>query len=532
MKALLRSFGLFCLTLALAWPPELLAQDNAGTSSSVTPLSLPDAIEIALTQGFAIRSSMLELDDADAQVSEARSGALPRIALSSSYIRNLKTANPFAGSSAGNLFSGLNSLGWLAYNEGARTDGNASTSPLSLIDFVDRQAAGLDAAGLQFSTNDNPFAVDNQFSSGLSISQNLFDNSVFQAIKAAKKVRSLGQANLSRQQQLVVRDVSEAFYASMLARESLRVIRNSKARTEETLEETSKQVKQGTLSKFDRLSSEVELANLESQELEAQNRFEQSLFNLKQLLALPANEDIELRGTLESEIDRYATLQSMNPIEATELALQARPDLRSLEVNEELLRLQEQGIGASRFPALSAFANFNYTGAVPDDRLSIVSDPSDPFSFSGVQNGFFSQSYWNPGINVGLQLNWTIFDGRQTRARMTQSYLARKRVDLNVEQLQKGIAYEVRSSIQNLLASQRRISSQDRNVERAELNYDFAKKRLAEGVSGPLVERQASELLDQSRLNRASAIHDFLVASIRYQTALGTGKVVSPDTQN
>ncbi len=495
-------------------------------------LSLPDAIEIALTQSFAIRSSLLDIENADAQISDARSGALPRVDLSSSYLRNLKTANPFAGSDAGGLFAGLNSLGWLAYNEDARTDDNPDTNVLSLMEFFDRQQAGIDAAGLVVSSNDNPFAVDNQFSSGLSISQTLFDNSVFLAIRGARQVRKLNQSNLTRQQQLLVRDVSEAYYASILARESLSVIQNSKERTGETLEETSKQVRAGTLSKFERLSSEVELANLESQEMEAQNRFDQSLFVLKQLLALPPNEEIDIAGTLESEMDRFATMQTMDASEATLLALEARPDLRGLSVNSDLLRLQEKNVGSSRIPRFSAFANLNYTGAVPDDRLSIVSDSDDPFSFSGRQNGFFSESYWNPAVNVGFQMSWTIFDGRQTKAKMRQAYIDRKKVDLNIEQLEQGIAYEIRSSIQNVLAAQGRILSQDKNVERAELNYDFAKKRLSEGVSGPLIERQASELLDQSKLNRASAINDFLVASIRYQTALGTGKVISKDDVN
>ena len=72
--------------------------------------------------------------------------------------------------------------------------------------------------------------------------------------------------------------------------------------------------------------------------------------------------------------------------------------------------------------------------------------------------------------------------------------------------------------------------SQERNVERAELNYSFARTRLDEGVAAPLEVREASDQLDQTQLNYLQAVHDFLVARTAYEAATGTLDEAAPNT--
>jgi outer membrane protein TolC len=71
--------------------------------------------------------------------------------------------------------------------------------------------------------------------------------------------------------------------------------------------------------------------------------------------------------------------------------------------------------------------------------------------------------------------------------------------------------------------------SQSRNVQRAELNYEFAVTRLREGVSSRLEERQASDLLDDSQLNYNRAVFDYLVAQANFETAVGASVTTADD---
>jgi outer membrane protein TolC len=53
------------------------------------------------------------------------------------------------------------------------------------------------------------------------------------------------------------------------------------------------------------------------------------------------------------------------------------------------------------------------------------------------------------------------------------------------------------------------------------MNYDHLSKRVDEGVARPIELREASDQLDQSRLNYLQAVYDYLVARSDLETALG-----------
>ena len=170
-------------------------------------------------------------------------------------------------------------------------------------------------------------------------------------------------------------------------------------------------------------------------------------------------------------------------------------------------------------------ANFNYSGRVPDDRSRVRTndpqDPTNPFYFREQQRGFFDDDFWNPSFNVGLQLNWNLFSGFQRSARVQQAEIERRRAELQRDRLRRAVKLEVRKAIRDLEDARERIESQKANVRRAELNYEHVSKRVSEGVATQLELREASEQLDQSRLNYLQAVHDYLVARTDLETALG-----------
>ncbi len=254
----------------LANGQEILTPRSGNTDQVVT-LTLDEAIQIALVGNYALRSTKLDVENANAQVREAWSSVLPQVSASSSYTRNIKSANPFSGSEAGSLFMSFGFIDWLAYNEQARTDTDPSTEPISFGEFNDRRLEGMERAGIRLTTGDNPFAVPNQFMNGISVEQTLFNGSAFAAIAGAKTLKEINRLALDRQQQLLIDEVKRAFYQALLAQEQVEVSRQSVERTQQTLAEVSKQVTQGVAPKFVRLSAEVEVANLETQLVQLQD---------------------------------------------------------------------------------------------------------------------------------------------------------------------------------------------------------------------------------------------------------------------
>ncbi len=509
------------------WPtPAAQAQanymqaSNTEISSEPVALTLEDALQIAYVNSYVLQDARLGVEVTNAQIKETRGQLYPQIDISSSYTRNVKSANPFSGSSANNLFSSLGFIDWLAFNEQARTDNDAGTDPLSFVEFAARQQQGLSEAGIVPNFSDNPFAVPNQYQSGVTVSQKLLDFSAFIAVKGASKfAEASSQRGLERQEQVLIDNVRAAFYQALLVTEQTRVTEQSVSRTRTTLNELGKQVSQGTAPKFQRLSAEVELANLETAFLQTQNAEQSALDQLKMTLGIPIEQPIRLVGGLN--VENPGAYMTISTDDAMYLALEKRPDLEQTRLNIELQRINARVTRTGYLPTLSAFANYSYVGNVPENRTFIINNPNDPFSFSQGSNDYFSSSYWDQSFSVGFRLNWRIFDGFQTKARSQQQKLAADRTEVQLEQQLQGIRQEVAIALRNLEAARLQIQSQEKNVERAELNYTFANKRLPEGVSSPLEERKASEQLDQSRLNHLQAIHDFLRAQSAFETAVG-----------
>jgi len=521
IKTIFLIWPLLFLFAAPCYSQETWEYSQKNDNTDEITITLDEAIQLALVNNHMIRIGLLDVENAEAQIKEAWGSIYPQLSASGSYTRNLKTPNPFAGSDAGSIFETLGALDWIAFNENARTDDNPDTTPIDFGEYIERRQQGFEDAGIMppGTDGDNPFGVENQFQFGLSLSQTLYSGAAFAAIRGAEKVRELNDIETEVNRQAVVNQIKNSFYSALLAQRQAEVLRSSVERLAETVEETKKSVQAGVLSKFDRVSAEVELVNLETDLIEVENQSELAVKNLALQLGIPTKTKVKLRGALE-----YG--ESLRPEYfdtdlSYELAAKQRPDLQQTSKQIELLEVEGEITRSSYRPTLSAFANAAYIGQIPSDRTSVSSVEGQEFQFTSSERGFFSQSYWNPAVSVGLNFSWNLFNGFQTKMRVQQNKIAIRQAEINRNLQQNSIYLEIDQAVKSLETALQRIQSQKRNIEQAELNYEFAVKRLKEGVGTPLQERQASSLLDQSRLNYLSAVYDYVTALSDYNRAIG-----------
>jgi len=523
-----RFFGESLLITVLLFTFAFVSQTNAqnlqteasGDESHIT-ITVEEAIQIALVNNHMLRRGLLDIEYADSQIREAWGSVYPQVNSSGEYTRNIRTPNPFAGSDAGGLFETFGAIEWLAFNEGARTDGDPATEPIPFDEFLERQREGYRDAGLTPPGMDgtNPFAVENQFNFGVSVSQTLYNGAAFAAIRGARQLREMNEDGFERDRQEVADAIRGAYYSAQLASEQTEVLRSSVERLRVTAREAARSVEAGVASKFDRVSAEVELVNLETELIEAESRAEMALKNLALQLGISPRSSLTLSSELEfnqAEPEEY-----LEPDAAYEIALQQRPDLKQVRGLRDLQEVERSITQSQYFPTVNAFANAAYIGSVPSNRTAISPVEGEDFTFTSTERGFFDNAYWEPAIAVGLRLNWSIFDGFQRRARVQQNSISIRQTEIDMEFQKNAIYLEIEDAINNLDTAKRRINSQERNLEQAELNYEFSVTRLREGAGTALEERQASSLLDQSRLNYLAAVYDYLVAQSRYRKAIG-----------
>jgi len=531
----LRSTFLLLMGACLALPVPAAAQSSAppaGPSASAAEpltLTLEVAVRRALENNHDLRLAQLDTRDADAQVREAWGNLYPSLDLTGSYTRNVVTANPFAGSDITNFFGGGGETEWLAFNERRRLDADPGTGPIGYDQFVQRQRDSIAAAGISLGGGGgNPFGVDNEFSGGLQFTQTLYSKQAFASVRGSQQFKDVSRHARDRQVQVTTNQVVTAFYEALLARQRERVRRQRVGRAQQSLKEVSLQVNRGVVPKAQRLGAEVELANARTQMIEARNAADLARDNLKRSIGLSPERPVELEGSLEDQQDdglQQISLETLSMSRAVDQAIENRPDLQRARLNVELRTIQKEASRAEFFPRVEAVANFRYSGRVPDNRTSVQTtnpqNPTDPFYFREIERGFFNDNFWNPSLSVGLQLTWNIFNGFQSSSRLQQAEIQRRRAQTQLEQLRQAVAVEVRRAVRDLENARERIGAQETNVRRAELNYEHVSKRVAEGVASPVELREASDQLDQSRLNYLQAVYDYVVARSNLETALG-----------
>ncbi len=518
MRSCSKAFPIFStlgLVLCLGMPARAQApitdEDiaRAAEGGGVIAVSLDQALRLAVVRSYVLNQRRLDVETSEQQVRQAYGTVYPRVDANASYTRQIDQLNPFAGSNAGAAFFG-----------GGAAEGFLSVDPETQDEFQAFQEAQPTV-----DLSDNPFFLENRFALGLTVTQLLYDGSAFAAIRGAQALQAQQKALFRDQARQTVRDVTEAYYDVVLAEAQADVLRRSEARSSQEVEDARARVEQGTQPRFALLTAEVQLANIQTERLRAENAAATAKDQLKVLLGVPVGMSLELSDGL----DPVARPMSPDLEQSVSTAYAERPDLEAARLRVELSEIERKVEFATYLPILEAFFTAELNGQVPDDRTSTgrgttVRNPDGSFDFiegETADRGFFSGDFWGPNVTAGLRLRWNLFNGFETAARVAQQKIAERRNRLAQNLLGARIRAEVESEVRNLQSAFDQIQSQTRNVERAETNYDDASVRVEQGVSSQVELRDASELLDDSRLNYLNALRDYRVAEVQYRVAIG-----------
>jgi len=523
--------------IVLLGPRSVRAQDPGAHQSrdrgsleqidSQEPLVLTqsEAVELALGRNLDLRDAELTLREANARVKESWGQLYPQMDLSSSYTRNIVTANPFAGGNVSNLSGSDNESEWVAFNERRRL---ATEQPIPFQDFVQRQQDSLRAAGISLDAGGNPFTVANEFLTSIQITQTLYNGQAFGSIQGSQQFKDVNRHARDRQVQVTTNEVLTAFYDALMARERAQVLQKRVSRAERNRQEVSARVRRGTMPKAERLGADVELSNARTELIEARNAAERARDELKETIGLSPTRPVDIKGDLEEERDdglEDISDETLSMSRAVTQAIKNRPDLERARLNVNLREIQKSNTQSDFYPRVEGVINVDYTGRVPSNRTNIQTtdpeDPTNPFFFREQEQGFFADEFWNPSLSGGIQLTWNLFSGFQRSSRVEQAEVERRRAQVELERLRRAVKVEVRGALRDLEDARERINAQETNVRRAELNYEHVSKRLGEGVANQVELREASDQLDQSRINYLQAIRDYLVARSNLETALG-----------
>lgn len=305
-----------------------------------------------------------------------------------------------------------------------------------------------------------------QYNSSLSgeVTQMLFDQSFFVALKAAKTTNEFYKQKAAQVDEQTVYDVAQAYYQVIVVQKRLQLLNSNLASTSKTLANTELQFKNGLAKQVDVNRLRVNQNNLKSQIEQSEMSLVQAMNGLKFKMGMPMAEKLILADTALafSPADEQIALATIEP------NYNNRSDYQVLQSNYRLQELDVNNFSSAFFPKLTAFANYGYQAQGSDFGFAPTAS-NDWLDFTTA--------------SVGLRLSIPVFSGFQRVSRVQQSRIKALQVQEQIQQKEQNINMEVSNAQTQYRSTLQRIQSEQQNVKLAEEVYKVTQLEFQEGVS-------------------------------------------------
>lgn len=442
-----------------AEPPAAASAEAPAPAPAPVRLTLAGAVRRALASAERVGAARAGLEAAGAAVGEAWAGALPRVSADAGVLRSK--------------------------NE---------------LTEADLGMAGM--AALLGGAFPVPERYATTYTAGLTATQPLFQGGrVWNGLAAARRQRDAAGQDLRAARLATAAAAARSYWDAVLAREESAVRRATWALAEQHHRETALRQQAGTASRFDLLRAAVALKNQETAAVAAENNARLAAVRLLREVGLPQDSRLELATPLaEPAPEPAAAAGAPRAARELETAFRRRPDLQRARLASEAAGRRAAAARAGALPALNAVARWGGQ-SLDDDPLQ-----DDNFEESGY---------------LGLQLQWAIFDGLLTRARVLQARAEQRRLEWQARGLRRGAELEVRQALLNLESARRIIGGQKANVGQAEEALRLAEEARRAGTATELDVQDARSALEEARLNLARALHRHALARVDLEAATG-----------
>ena len=317
----------------------LFAVSITGLKAQQT-VTLKQAIAYALQNKAEALKAKLDVRNADYQIMEAKSNALPHL----NGVANL-TYNPLLQKSA--------------LDVGAFSGG---PSNIQLISFGQKWNAG----------------------AGVQLTQAVFDQKVFIGLKAAKSTKEFYQLNEQLTEEQIIERVSNAYFEVFTIRQKKETLESSYASNKKARDVIKSLFDNGLAKKVDLDRTNVNLTNISTVIKQQQNGINQAENALKFYMGMPIETKIQLEAT-----DMEVTPHLLADVVETD----DRTEVQVLNKQKELLQYNKQAVEAAYYPTVNLNANYSYQAL--GDKFPLT---------NGEKNGVYWSDYSAITLGVNIPI--------------------------------------------------------------------------------------------------------------------------------
>lgn len=445
------------------------AADSSKTATKV--ISIEQALEIALSENASVKVADMEV----LRTGYARKGSyaslFPQIDGNAAYQRTIKKQVMY-------MDFDMPGMG------GGEGEGDSSSSSSS--------SSSSAAAGGGFEVG-----RWNTWSAGVSASMPLVNAQLWQSLKISDMDVELAVEKARSSKLEMVKQVKQAYFACLLAKEAFGVYKSVYENALANLEQTQRKYNAQKASELDLARAKTSLANAIPNVFDAENSVVLSLWQLKAVMGVDLSEEIDVDGTLLDYDDEL--LEVSVCMEQPDLS--GNSSLRQLDIQAQQLAAS---IKAQEYASLPSIAlSFSY-------------------SINAMTNDFKFNTYrWSPYSYVGLSLQVPIFAGGKRANAVRQACVQADELAVQAQETERQLRIAIRQCLNTMDTAVKSYSSALSAVESAAKAYDIASKSYSVGKNTLTDLNDAQLALTQARLTSSQAVYNYLVAKANLESHIG-----------
>jgi HAE1 family hydrophobic/amphiphilic exporter-1 len=524
-------------------PRPLPSAERVGVDvSDGTPLTLNDAIRLALKNNNDIDASRIDVQIAEYNLTAAR-GVYDPLLSSENYFERATT--PTSSSIGGGGASG--SVTQQDVTGSMRLGGY---SPWAGGSYQ------FDFSSTRLTTTNQNVRLNPQFPAALTFTYTQpllrgfrFDNNRRQ-IEIARKNLSLSDAQFRQRAIETITQVEQAYWDLVFALRNLQVQIDAVKQARIQVESNQRQVEKGVLAPIDIVAAQTQVTNFEQNIYTAQEAVTQAENTLKTLILPSRTEALWSRAI--TPVTPVSLEAPRVPLEqAVRAALDNRPELAQLkttaDINQvdvrffrEQTRPQVDLVGTYTTAGLAGTlvqANTNPTGSTSllTERVNELSalagfEPLPASTTSSVAPnliGGYTQSLQNlinqnyPTMRVGVRISLPLRN-RTAEANLGRALALNNRIKDQLAQAEQLVEADVRNSIQSVRSAEARLASSAAARSSAEQQYASEQRQFRAGTTTVFLVLQRQTDLLAARARELQAQTDLNKAIAQFQRATGT----------
>jgi outer membrane protein TolC len=332
---------------------------------------------------------------------------------------------------------------------------------------------------------------------GANFNQILFDGQVFIALQARATSLEWKRKNAALTEENIKANIYKIYYQLSASKTQLNILDANIERLQKLANDAAIMYKNGFAEKLDVDKVNVQLNNLQTEKLKANNSVTIGFMGLKMLMGMPVKDSLVLTDIInESNL-------STDVLYEDNFEYGIRKDFQYLTTVKKLSEFNIKRYQLSFLPTITM--NGSYTKNAQRTK----------FDF------FDSNGNWFKTSLIGLNINLPLFNGGARVAKINKAKLELQQVDNQMAALKNNIDNELSQAKLNYMSSVATVNFQKKNMQLAENVYSQTKKKFEAGTGSNTEISAAQADLVAAQNNFMNALYAALIAKVDLLKASG-----------